>query len=94
VIADLDFDAYVELTCRISGLPLTVAAAGAQVVAESLATACEAVRAALPTGATADWRDQQEGAVDLAKARAASIYKQRRFSDHAPLIIDYDFDLG
>ena len=29
-----------------------------------------------------------------AKARTASIYKQRRFSDHAPLIIDYDFDLG
>ncbi|HEY6892869.1 MAG TPA: exodeoxyribonuclease III [Rhodanobacteraceae bacterium] len=29
-----------------------------------------------------------------ATARAVSIYKQRRFSDHAPLIIDYDFDLG
>ena len=24
------------------------------------------------------------------KARAASIYKERRFSDHAPLIMDYD----
>jgi len=28
-----------------------------------------------------------------AKAHAASIYKNRRFSDHAPLIIDYDFEL-
>ena len=28
-----------------------------------------------------------------AAARAASIYKARRFSDHAPLIIDYDFEL-
>jgi exodeoxyribonuclease III len=28
-----------------------------------------------------------------AAARAASIYKARRFSDHAPLIVDYDFDL-
>ena len=28
-----------------------------------------------------------------ATARAASIYKNRRFSDHAPLIIDYDFEL-
>jgi len=28
-----------------------------------------------------------------AKARAASIYKNRRFSDHAPLVVDYDFDL-
>ncbi len=28
-----------------------------------------------------------------AKAKAASIYKAERFSDHAPLTIDYDFDL-
>jgi exodeoxyribonuclease-3 len=28
-----------------------------------------------------------------ATARAASIYKNRRFSDHAPLIVDYDFAL-
>ena len=28
-----------------------------------------------------------------AQARAASIYTNRRFSDHAPLIIDYDFEL-
>jgi exodeoxyribonuclease-3 len=27
------------------------------------------------------------------RARAASIYKETRFSDHAPLVIDYDFDL-
>jgi len=29
-----------------------------------------------------------------AKARAASIYVNRRFSDHAPLVIDYDHALG
>ncbi|ODU06930.1 MAG: exodeoxyribonuclease III [Rubrivivax sp. SCN 71-131] len=28
-----------------------------------------------------------------AKARAASIYKDRKFSDHAPLTVDYDFAL-
>ena len=28
-----------------------------------------------------------------AKARAASIYKNRRFSDHPPLVIDYDYEL-
>ena len=28
-----------------------------------------------------------------AKAHAAAIYKNRRFSDHAPLVIDYDFEL-
>jgi exodeoxyribonuclease-3 len=28
-----------------------------------------------------------------ARAHAASIYKARRFSDHAPLIVDYDYEL-
>jgi exodeoxyribonuclease-3 len=28
------------------------------------------------------------------RARAAAIYKAKRFSDHAPLIIDYDYELG
>jgi exodeoxyribonuclease-3 len=28
-----------------------------------------------------------------ATARAASIYRNRRFSDHAPLVIDYDYAL-
>ena len=41
------------------------------------------------------WRiDYQIATPGLAaRARAASIYKSRRFSDHAPLIIDYDFTL-
>ncbi len=42
------------------------------------------------------WRiDYQIATPGIAgKATAASIYKSRRFSDHAPLIIDYDFALG
>jgi exodeoxyribonuclease-3 len=28
-----------------------------------------------------------------ARARSASIYKEQRFSDHAPVIMDYDFAL-
>jgi len=28
-----------------------------------------------------------------AKAKTATIYKNRRFSDHAPLVIDYDYEL-
>jgi exonuclease III len=27
------------------------------------------------------------------KIRRAEIYKRKRFSDHAPLIIDYEFEL-
>ena len=40
------------------------------------------------------WRiDYQVVSPRLAgKARAASIYKEKRFSDHAPLIMDYDFE--
>jgi acyl-CoA reductase-like NAD-dependent aldehyde dehydrogenase len=56
-IAGLDFDSYVELTCRVSGLPMTAARAGAHAVAESLTTACEAVRPARPSGASPDWRE-------------------------------------
>lgn len=63
VIAGLDFDDYVHLTCRITGLPLAVAKAAADVVAESLSTAFDAVRPALPAGATLDWQDQVGGAV-------------------------------
>jgi exodeoxyribonuclease-3 len=41
------------------------------------------------------WRiDYQMATPGLAaKARAAAIYKQKRFSDHAPLSIDYDVEL-
>jgi acyl-CoA reductase-like NAD-dependent aldehyde dehydrogenase len=56
-IAGLDFDSYVELTCQVSGLPMTAARAGAHTVAESLSTARDAVRSARPTGARADWRE-------------------------------------
>jgi acyl-CoA reductase-like NAD-dependent aldehyde dehydrogenase len=56
-IAGLDFDSYVELTCRVSGLPMTAARAAAHAVAESLTTACDAVRPAQPAGASADWRE-------------------------------------
>jgi acyl-CoA reductase-like NAD-dependent aldehyde dehydrogenase len=56
-IAGLDFDKYVELTCRVTGLPMAAARAGARAVAESLTTACHAVRPARPAGAMPNWRD-------------------------------------
>ena len=41
------------------------------------------------------WRiDYQVATQDVAsKARAESIFREQRFSDHAPLIIDYDYNL-
>ncbi len=56
-VAGLDFDSYVALTCRVSGLPMAAARAGAHTVAESLTTACDAVRPARPSGASPDWRE-------------------------------------
>ena len=56
-IAGLDFDSYVALTCRVSGLPIAAARAGAHTVAESLTTACDAIRPARPSGASLDWRE-------------------------------------
>ena len=42
------------------------------------------------------WRiDYQVATPGLAKAaRGASIYKDERFSDHAPLVMDYEHELG
>jgi len=41
------------------------------------------------------WRlDYQVTSLELARlAKRASIYKDERFSDHAPLILDYDFEI-
>jgi exodeoxyribonuclease-3 len=38
--------------------------------------------------------DYQIATPEIAQtARAASIYKEQRFSDHAPLIVDYSRDI-
>jgi len=56
-IGGLDFETYVDLTCRVTGLPMAAARAGAHSIAESLTIACDAVRPAQPTGAETDWRE-------------------------------------
>jgi acyl-CoA reductase-like NAD-dependent aldehyde dehydrogenase len=58
VIGGLDFDGYVELVSRISGLPIAVARAGARSVADAIAHAVDAVRPARPVGAALDWREE------------------------------------
>lgn len=73
-IAALSFDDYVALTCRVSGLPMTVARAGARVVAQSLSTTLDAVRPARPTGATPDWRDQSAGAVWARRGEVLAVH--------------------
>lgn len=58
VIAGLDFESYVALASRISGLPIAVTRAGARGVADGVSGAFDAVRPARPVGATLDWRDE------------------------------------
>jgi acyl-CoA reductase-like NAD-dependent aldehyde dehydrogenase len=59
VIAGLDFDHYVELVSRVSGLPITVARTSAHGVADALGAAFDSVRPARPQGAAVDWRDER-----------------------------------
>lgn len=61
VIGGLDFDGYVQLTSRVSGLPTAAVRHGARAVADGVTTAFDAVRPACPSGATADWRDIRRG---------------------------------
>ena len=60
-ISGLDFEAYVALASRVSGLPITAARAGARNVAVGLADAFDAVTPACPAAATADWDRQPSG---------------------------------
>jgi len=78
-IAGLDFDNYVELTCRVSGLPMAAARAGAHTVAESLTTACDAVNPARPSGASPDWRELSTPAGGAVWARRGEV-----LAIHAP----------
>ena len=59
VIAGLDFEAYVALASRISGLPIAISRAGARSVADAIASAVDAVRPARPVGAAVDWREER-----------------------------------
>ena len=60
-IAGLDFDRYVAITSRVSGLPIAVVRAGARSVAEQVAAVCGSVRPAQPAGAERDWREVRGG---------------------------------
>jgi acyl-CoA reductase-like NAD-dependent aldehyde dehydrogenase len=58
VIGGLDFDQYVELASRVSGLPIGVTRAGARSVADAVTAAFDSVLPAQPVGAVCDWREE------------------------------------
>jgi acyl-CoA reductase-like NAD-dependent aldehyde dehydrogenase len=59
VIGGLDFEQYVAMVSRVSGLPIAVARSSARGVADALRGAFDAVRPARPVGAATDWRDER-----------------------------------
>src|SRR5262249_49145908 len=59
VSAGLDFEHYIHLSTKVSGLPIAATRAAAGAVAAALMTAFDSVEPARPTGAATDWRDER-----------------------------------
>jgi acyl-CoA reductase-like NAD-dependent aldehyde dehydrogenase len=74
VIAGLDFDAYVELVSRVSGLPITVTRAQAREVAECTASAFDTASAARPVGTALDWREEHTRTGTAVWARRGDVF--------------------
>jgi len=58
-IAGLDFDSYVELASRISGVPIAVTRSAARGIADAVRSAFDVASAGRPAGAVLDWRDER-----------------------------------
>jgi acyl-CoA reductase-like NAD-dependent aldehyde dehydrogenase len=74
VIAGLDFDQYVDLASRVSGLPIGVTRAGARSVADAATTAFNSVRPAQPAGAAFDWREERTRTGSAVWARRGEVF--------------------
>jgi acyl-CoA reductase-like NAD-dependent aldehyde dehydrogenase len=74
VIAGLDFDQYVDLASRASGLPIAVTRAAARGVADAVSTAFDAVRPAQPVGAAFDWREERTHNGSAVWARRGEVF--------------------
>jgi acyl-CoA reductase-like NAD-dependent aldehyde dehydrogenase len=74
VIAGLDFEQYVDLASRVSGLPIAVTRAAARGVADAVTTAFDAVRPAQPGGAAFDWREERTRRGSAVWARRGEVF--------------------
>jgi acyl-CoA reductase-like NAD-dependent aldehyde dehydrogenase len=73
-LGGLDFEDYLDLTCRISGLPRSVATTGAQAAADGMRTAFDAVLPAQPRGATLNWAEQSAGALWARRGEVLAVH--------------------
>jgi acyl-CoA reductase-like NAD-dependent aldehyde dehydrogenase len=74
IIAGLDFETYVGLASRISGLPIAVTRAGVRSVVGAVASAFDAVRSARPVGAALDWREERTRSGSAVWARRGEVF--------------------
>lgn len=74
VICGLDFEGYVKLASRVSGLPVAAARHGACAVTDGLTDAFDAVLPACPSGATLDWREQSSPTGGALWARRGNVF--------------------
>ena len=80
--AGLDFDHYIQLASRVSGLPIGATRAAAGGVADALKTAFDAVWHARPAGAVFDWREERTRTGCAVWARRGEVFAVHASGNH------------
>lgn len=73
-VAGLDFESYVRLASRVSGLPIAVTRAQALDVSEAVVAAFDSVQPARPVGAVPDWAAVPPGQAGAVWARRGEVF--------------------
>ncbi|EHB58150.1 hypothetical protein MycrhDRAFT_0586 [Mycolicibacterium rhodesiae JS60] len=72
--AGLDFESYVQLASRVSGLPVAVTRVQAREVSEAVVAAFDAAQPARPIGAVPDWRAVRPGHATAIWSRRGDVF--------------------
>jgi len=72
--AGLDFESYVQLASRVSGLPIAVTRFQAQEVSDAVLGAFDAIEPARPVGAVPDWRAMRRGQPTAIWSRRGDVF--------------------
>ena len=72
--AGLDFESYVQVASRVSGLPIAVTRFQAREVSEAVAAAFDAVQPAQPIGAAQNWESVQPGQATAIWSRRGELF--------------------
>ncbi|BBY64890.1 aldehyde dehydrogenase family protein [Mycolicibacterium helvum] len=72
--AGLDFESYIRVASRVSGLPIAVTRAQACEVSESVVAAFDAIQPARPVGAVSDWETVQPGQATAIWSRRGELF--------------------